>query len=95
MKPNFIISLLILIAFIIVGYFVVKSNSSEDYPEKTDTVFQGKINIDEVCQGALAYMSFPDSASAEIFVEECKEGKHPQVIEAFKAQMNVGDGAAI
>ena len=79
MKPNFIISLLILIAFIIVGYFVVK----------------GKINIDEVCQGALAYMSFPDSASAEIFVEECKEGKHPQVIEAFKAQMNVGDGAAI
>ena len=79
MKPNFIISLLILIAFIIVGYFVVKR----------------KINIDEVCQGALAYMSFPDSASAEIFVEECKEGKHPQVIEAFKAQMNVGDGAAI
>ena len=56
---------------------------------------QAKINIDAVCQGALAYMTFPDAASAEVFVAECKEGKHPEVIEQYKAQMNLGDGATI
>lgn len=55
----------------------------------------GKLNINVVCESALAYMSFPDAASAETFVAECKEGKHPEVIEHYKAQMNLGDGAAI
>lgn len=54
-----------------------------------------KINIDEVCQGALAYMTFADAASADAFVVDCKEGKHPEVIEQYKANLNVGDGAAI
>ncbi len=40
-------------------------------------------------------MTFPDAAAAEIFVAECKEGKHPEVIDQYKAQMNLGDGAAI
>lgn len=56
---------------------------------------QAKINIDVVCQGALAYMTFKDGASADAFVAECKEGKHPEVIERFKADMNLGDGAQI
>lgn len=59
------------------------------------TTAQAKINIDAVCQGALAYMTFPDSKSADVFVTECKEGKHPEVIEHYKAQLNLGDGAAI
>ncbi len=54
-----------------------------------------KININAVCDGALAYMSFPDGASADAFVAECKEGKHPEVIEHYKAQLNAGDGAVI
>jgi hypothetical protein len=56
---------------------------------------QGKINIDAVCEGALAYMSFPDGESAAAFVAECKDGKHPEVIEQYKAQMGVGGGAEI
>lgn len=56
---------------------------------------QGKLNIDAVCQGALAYMTFKDGASAGAFVSECKEGKHPEVIERYKADMNLGDGARI
>jgi hypothetical protein len=56
---------------------------------------QGKINIDEVCQGALIRMTFPDGAAADQFVAECKEGKHPEVIEQFKAEMNLGVGAEI
>lgn len=55
----------------------------------------GKLNINEVCQSALSYMTFLDSASADAFVLECTQGKHPEVIEQFKAQMNLGDGAAI
>lgn len=56
---------------------------------------QAKINIDAVCEGALAYMSFSDAVNAAQFVADCKEGKHPEVIEQYKAQMNLGDGAMI
>ncbi len=55
----------------------------------------GKIDIHAVCDGALAYMTFPDGAAAETFVTECKEGKHPEVIERYKAELNLGDGVAI
>ena len=53
-----------------------------------------KINIDAVCEGVLAYMTFPDGDAAATFVAECKEGKHPEVIEKYKADMHL-DGAAI
>lgn len=56
---------------------------------------QGKLDVNAVCEGALAYMTFPDGAGASKFVAECKEGKHPEVIERYKADMNLGDGAAI
>jgi hypothetical protein len=56
---------------------------------------QGKLNIDAVCQSALAYMTFPDAASADAFIQECEDGKHPEVIERYKAEMNLGAGAAI
>ncbi len=55
----------------------------------------GKLNIDVVCTSALAYMSFPNGEAADKFVADCKEGKHPEVIERYKADMNLGDGAAI
>ncbi|MBC7836196.1 hypothetical protein H7X87_00245 [Acetobacteraceae bacterium] len=56
---------------------------------------QGKLNIQVVCESALAYMTFPDGASAEKFVTECKAGEHPEVIERYKADMGYGEGAAI
>ena len=40
-------------------------------------------------------MSFSDGESAAAFVAECIEGKHPEVIERFKAEMGLGDGATI
>lgn len=55
----------------------------------------GKININVVCEGALAYMTFTSGAAADQFVKECKEGKYPEVIEQYKVQMGLGDGAAI
>lgn len=54
----------------------------------------GKIDINAVCEGALIYMTFPDGTAAEKFVAECKEGKHPEVLEQYQAQLNL-DGATI
>lgn len=59
------------------------------------TPFSGKLDINVVCESALSYMSFESSSQADIFVKECKEGKYPEVIERYKAQMGLGDGAAI
>ncbi len=90
------------------GFVVIKEALSSDQWAKynmkgiftiTNTIepdsANGKLNIDVVCDSALAYMSFPDGASAEAFVAECKEGKHPQVIEQYKEQMGLGEGVAI
>ena len=71
---------------------IQKSPSQEELPTGIPT---GKININAVCEGALSYMSFPDGASADTFVAECKEGKYPEVIEKYKVDLNLGDGAAI
>jgi hypothetical protein len=86
------------------NYMDAQSKLKKDFQPLLDsvqfipTVEQGtsvKINIDAVCEGALAYMTFPDGKSADAFVAECKEGKHPEVIEKFKKDMGVGDGKAI
>ena len=85
-----------MIALAVAGYFFFSNVAPQGaVVEDSTSTPQGKINIDEVCQGALAYMTFPDGASAEAFVAECKEGKHPEVIEQYKVQMGLGDGVAI
>jgi hypothetical protein len=56
---------------------------------------QGKINIEEVCKGALAYTTFTDGAAADAFVKDCIAGNRPEVLEQFKKMMNVGDGAQL
>lgn len=97
MKPTIIVSTAVVLAALAgIAYFAFPTSptptpTSETPSEKP----QGKLDINAVCQGALAYMSFSDAASADAFVAECKEGKHPEVIERFKADMNLGDGAAI
>ena len=65
--------------------------------EKTpiNTTFQGKLNIDLVCENSISYMRFKDSDSANKFVSECKEGKHPEVIEKYKTDLNLGEGVKI
>lgn len=86
-----IVGLIILVGL---GYFVF-TYKTPSTPPTTETTAQGKINIDAVCEGALAYMTFPDGASADAFVADCKDGKHPEVIERYKADMNLGGGAQI
>ncbi len=74
--------------------FLFSSSGAISKPA-TDTAQSGKINIVAVCEGALAYMSFPDGASADAFVQECIEGKHPEVIEQWKQQQGITDDRAI
>ncbi len=56
---------------------------------------QGKLNINVICDEAIIYMTFTDGESAERFVAECKQGKHPQVIEDYKIRMGLGSEVAI
>ncbi len=58
----------------------------------------GKIDVNEICNGALASMTFTDGAAADAFVQECIDGQHPEVIQNYMQQLqsnNGMDGAAI
>ncbi|KND47728.1 MAG: hypothetical protein AB201_02205 [Parcubacteria bacterium C7867-006] len=91
-NKNIVISLSIIFALALIGYFFFYNKSAQNTKNPNSTA---KINIEAVCQGALAYMTFPDSKSADIYVEECIEGKHPEVIERYKASLNLDAGVAI
>ncbi len=55
---------------------------------------QGKIDVEVACRSALAYTTFTDAASAEVFVQECKDGKHPDVIQRYIESLGL-DGATV
>jgi hypothetical protein len=96
MKPIHTIGLVLAVLIVGAGvYFFATPSTPSPAPQAPSEQSQGKLDINAVCEGALAYMTFPDGASAELFVEECKQGEHPEVIERYKADMNLGDGAAI
>ena len=56
---------------------------------------QGKLNINVICEQSISYMRFIDKKSADTFIAECKEGKHPEVIEKYKTDLNLGEGVKI
>lgn len=93
--------LIIIAAMVLVGggIYWLSDRQSVTVPENEEMVNeeapQGKIDINAVCEGALAYMSFESGEAAAKFVSECKEGGHPEVIERYKSDMGLGDGAAI
>lgn len=85
----------VVVALVGAGYFFFFQPAAAPTTESTGGTPQGKIDINAVCEGALAYMSFPSGAEAEVFVQECKEGKHPEVIEQWKVQVGITDDRAI
>ncbi len=94
MKPILTFIAVVIVAVVVYFAFVYQRQMPE-VNAPTDTSSQGKLNINVVCEGALSYMTFMDGSSAEKFVAECKEGKHPEVIDRYKTEMNLGDGATI
>ena len=73
-----------------IGYYLFMQPAAP-----ADTTSDAKIDINAVCEGALAYMTFENGAAAEAFVQECKNGEHPEVIEQWKIQMGITDDRAI
>jgi len=86
---------------------VVPNNTSITYIDAEDIVAnnplqpfdvqvsQGKLNINLVCEQATSSMKFADAKSKNTFITDCVDGKYPEVIEKYKADMNLGDGAKI
>lgn len=64
-------------------------------PYEEDVPADGKLNIKVICESALAYMSFPNAETANQFLLDCEAGLYPEVIERYKADNNLGDGAMI
>lgn len=62
--------------------------------ESAGAPVSGKLDINAVCEGALAYMSFPSGKEADAFLAECKAGNRPEVIEKYKKDNGL-DGATI
>lgn len=91
-----ILTLLGLIIIGAVGYYVfVMAPAATETETPTNTNSQAKIDINAVCDGALAYMSFPSSAEAEAWVAACKRGEHPEAIEQWKQMNGITDDRAI
>lgn len=96
MQTKTILAVVIVLIVAGVGYWAFTNNSvpaTTEVPQ--DTASQGKLNINAICDGALAYMTFPSGAEADAFVKECKEGKHPEVVEQWKQQNGISDDRAI
>lgn len=91
MKTTFI--LLVVAVIIAAGVYVMLAQSTpEQTPAGQEQQDMTKVQI--ACESALMYTTFPDGASADAFVRECVEGKHPEVIERYEAQMK-DSGAAV
>lgn len=91
----FVVAAILIIAGIYMYAQKPAQPATSEAPSEQSTGANAKIDINAVCDGALAYMSFTDGDAAAQFVAECKEGKHPEVIEKWKADMNISADAAI
>lgn len=52
-----------------------------------------KVQIEEICRASLTYTTFPEGTDTERYVQECIDGKHPNVIEDFVKRMNAENAA--
>ena len=86
-----VVVILIILAFS--GVFSDK-NTGTSIPVVDENKPQAKIDARVACESALAYMTFPSGEEADIFVTDCIDGKHPDVIERYISDMGL-DGATI
>lgn len=74
---------------------IIKENPLRAFTIEAADISNGRLNTDVICEQVITYMKFVDTKSKDVFITDCKEGKHPEVIEKYKVDMNLGDGAAI
>lgn len=92
MKTKHIITTVVVIVVAAIAYGIYAMRTAQ--APAPSPAANAKINIDEVCEGALAYTTFTDGATAEAYVQDCKDGKHPEVIEQYIKNLGL-DGAQI
>lgn len=92
MKTLLIVGLVIILGAI--GYYFFMPMPTPE-PQMQNTSGSAKIDINAVCDGALAYMSFPSGAEAEAWVAACKRGEHPEAIDQWKQMNGITDDRAI
>lgn len=74
---------------------IIAGKPLQAFDVEDTTKSDAKLNINVVCEQALTYMTFENATTADAFVADCKEGKHPEVIEKYKSDLNLGAGVAI
>ncbi len=84
--------IVLVIGAIFVGTMITGSSDTRALPPSGANM---KINVDKVCEGTVAYINFENATSAKKFIDECKAGEHPEVIEQYKNSLNLGEGVAI
>jgi hypothetical protein len=95
-NTKYIMAAIVIIILLAIAYFAFyKTLTQNNSQTPADGASQGKLNINVVCDNALTYMTFENQTLADKFLVECKEGRHPEVIEKYKIQMNLGNGATI
>lgn len=90
-NKNALVIVCLLLAIAVAGFFFFNKNKDNKSPAPV----QAKIDIEAVCNGALAYMTFTDGKSADLFVKDCIDGKHPEVIERYRADLNLNAAVEI
>jgi len=94
--PIFIIAAIIAVVGVVSFMGGAVSAPTSDTPVVQQEVFiEGKLNINEICDGSLTYTTFLSGAEADAYLKDCKEGRHPEVIERYKTEMGLGDGAEV
>ena len=88
---------IVILLIIIAGgyYFFMMQPAEAPITETSNDAASQKIDINAICEGALAYMTFPSGAEAEAWVEACKRGEHPSAIEQWKEMNGITDDRAI
>jgi hypothetical protein len=74
---------------------IIAGNPLQTFNLEVKNTAEGKLNVNLICERSITYMTFTDAKSADVFIADCKSGKHPEVIEKYKTDMNLGDGATI
>ncbi len=64
----------IIIAIVIIIIFVIIANRNSSKKVEKNTVQNDPARV-EKCQNALAFMTFPDGASADDFLRRCSAGE--------------------
>lgn len=91
-----VFSIAAFLVLVVIGYSIFTQPASRNVAETpNDSGSNQKINLNAICDGALAYMTFPSSAEADVWVQECREGKHPEAVDQWKQRQGITDDRAI